>query len=150
MHIRHKIIGLCLLPINLEAINTIKALRIALNNLTHLPDDLIHHSDRVIQYCSSDYINLLNKNSIRISITKNGDPLENAVAERVNGILKNEYLCHYPLTHLSQVAELLPDIINRYNKLRPHQSINLMTPHDAQIKPPTNKTWSKKKESITL
>jgi transposase InsO family protein len=145
----HKIMGYALAD-NLEAINTIKALRMALNNLTHIPEDLIHHSDRGIQYCSSDYVNLLNENNIRISMTENGDPLENAVAERVNGILKNEYLCHFPLTHLNQVAELLPEIINRYNKLRPHQSINLMTPHEAQIRPSTNKTWSKKKESLNI
>jgi putative transposase len=145
----HKIMGYAVAD-NLEAINTTKALRMALNNLTHIPHDLIHHSDRGIQYCSSEYINLLKENNIRISMTENGDPLENAVAERVNGILKNEYLCHYPLTCLDQAEELLPDIINRYNTLRPHQSINLMTPHEAQIKRPVNKTWSKKQEIVNI
>ena len=122
----------------------------ALSELTDVPDDLIHHSDRGIQYCSSDYVNLLNENNIRISMTENGDPLENAVAERVNGIIKEEYLRHYPLSDLMQVTELTADIINRYNKLRPHQSINLMTPQQAQNQPSTNRTWSKKKESLTL
>lgn len=145
----HKIMGYAVAD-NLEAINTTRALKMALRELNDVPDDLIHHSDRGIQYCSSDYVNLLNENNIRISMTENGDPLENAVAERVNGIIKEEYLRHYPLSDLMQVTELTADIINRYNKLRPHQSINLMTPQQAQNQPSTNRTWSKKKESLTL
>ena len=53
---------------------------------------LIHHSDRGVQYCSNDYVKILQKNNIKISMTENGDPLENAIAERVNGILKDELL----------------------------------------------------------
>ena len=128
----HKIVGYHVAP-TLETVQTLQALKMALNDY-RVSDKLIHHSDRGIQYCSWEYVSLLTENKIIISMTENGDPRENAIAERLNGILKEEYLCHYPLTHLSQVAELLPDIINRYNKLRPHQSINLMTPHDAQIK----------------
>ena len=53
---------------------------------------LIHHSDRGIQYCSHEYVKLLQDNNIKISMTEDGDPRDNAIAERVNGILKDEYL----------------------------------------------------------
>ena len=131
---------------NLEAVNTTKALHMALGNLTEIPDCLIHHSDRGIQYCSFDYTNCLKENNIQISMTENGDPLENPVAERINGILKDEYLRHYPLTNLNQVLELLSDVVDRYNRLRPHQSINMITPevaHEKQLL--INRTWSKKR-----
>jgi putative transposase len=84
---------------------------------------LIHHSDRGIQYCSSDYINLLVKNEIAISMTENGDALENALAERVNGILKQEYLEHYKITDIYQAKNYLDQAIKLYNSERPHMSI---------------------------
>jgi putative transposase len=146
----HKIVGYAVAD-NLEAINTTKALHMALGNLTEIPDCLIHHSDRGIQYCSFDYVNLLKQKNIQISMTENGDPLENPVAERINGILKEEYLRHYPLTNLNQVLELVTDVVDRYNRLRPHQSINMITPevaHEKQL--PINRTWSKKKQYVTL
>jgi transposase InsO family protein len=146
----HKIMGYTVAD-NLEAINTTKALQLALENLSETPDCLIHHSDRGIQYCSLDYVNILKQNNIKISMTENGDPLENPVAERINGILKEEYLRHYPLTNLNQVVELVADIVNRYNRLRPHQSINMITPevvHEKQLS--VNRTWSKKKQYVTL
>jgi putative transposase len=146
----HKIMGYAVAD-NLEAVNTTKALHMALGNLTEIPDCLIHHSDRGIQYCSFDYTNCLKENNIQISMTENGDPLENPVAERINGILKDEYLRHYPLTNLNQVLELLSDVVDRYNRLRPHQSINMITPevaHEKQLL--INRTWSKKKEYLTL
>ncbi|QMU28144.1 transposase family protein [Adhaeribacter radiodurans] len=55
---------------------------------------LIHHSDRGLQYCSREYIQVLESYDIQISMTQNGDPLENPIAERINGILKQEYLGH--------------------------------------------------------
>lgn len=146
----HKIMGYAVAD-NLEAVNTTRALHMALYNLTEIPDCLIHHSDRGIQYCSFDYVSLLKQNNIQISMTENGDPLENPVAERINGILKEEYLRHYPLTNLKQVIELVDDVVDRYNRLRPHQSINMITPevaHEKQL--PVNRTWSKKKEYLIL
>jgi len=84
-------------------------------------------------------------------MSENGDPLENAVAERINGILKHEYLKHYPLTDLESGLHLLDDIVNRYNTMRPHESINLMTPEVAhKSQSIVHKTWSRKTESITL
>jgi len=93
----HKIMGYAVAD-SLEAVHTTKALQMALNNLGEIPDCLIHHSDRGIQYCSFDYVNMLKQSNIQTSMTENGDPLENPIAERINGILKDEYLRHYPLT----------------------------------------------------
>ena len=146
----HKIVGHAVAD-NLEAMHTTTALQMALNNLEVVPDSLIHHSDRGIQYCSFEYVNILKQNNIQISMTENGDPLENAVAERINGILKDEYLRHYPLTNLEEVTDLLIDVVHRYNRLRPHQSINLVTPdvvHEKQLL--INRTWSKKERNLTL
>jgi putative transposase len=146
----HKIMGFAIAD-NLEAVHTTKALQMALNNLREIPEYLIHHSDRGIQYCSFDYVSVLKQNNIQISMTENGDPLENPIAERINGILKDEYLRHYPLTDIEQVAELLTDVVDRYNRLRPHQSINLVTPdvvHEKQLL--INRTWSKKERNLTL
>jgi transposase InsO family protein len=146
----HKIMGYAIAD-NLEAISTTNALRMALANLTEIPTQLIHHSDRGIQYCCAGYVNLLNDHNIRISMSEKGDPLENAVAERINGILKHEYLIHYPLIDLEQAKELVADIVDRYNRLRPHESINLMTPEEGHESHSTiNKTWSRKSKSITL
>lgn len=146
----HKVMGYVVAD-NLESVHTTKALEMALGNLTEPPETLIHHSDRGIQYCSYDYVNMLKKNNIQISMTENGDPLENPIAERINGILKEEYIRHYPLTNLKQVAELLRDIVYRYNALRPHQSINMVTPdivHKKQLS--INRTWTKKKQHVEL
>jgi transposase InsO family protein len=146
----HKVMGYSVAE-NLEAIHTIKALQMALSNLQEVPECLTHHSDRGIQYCSYSYVNLLKQNGIQISMTENGDPLENPVAERINGILKEEYLRHYPISNQCQAMELLDDVIERYNKLRPHQSINMVTPdvvHEKQLL--INRTWSKKKQYVSI
>jgi putative transposase len=75
----------------LEASGSIKALKMALQHNDNI-STLIHHSDRGVQYCCNDYVGILNNRKIKISMTENGDPLENAIAERVNGILKDELL----------------------------------------------------------
>src|SRR5207253_8475855 len=85
-----KIVGYCLLD-TLAAAGPLMALKMALLNNPEI-SDLIHHSDRGVQYCCDEYIHLLKKYGIKISMTESGDPLENALAERVNGILKQEVL----------------------------------------------------------
>ena len=145
----HKIMGHALAE-NLESIHTIRALKMALNNLSQVPDNLIHHSDRGVQYCSTEYVSLLTQNNIQISMSETGDPLDNAVAERINGILKEEYLSHYPISNLNEAMELVTDVINRYNRLRPHLSINLLTPHQAHQMPSTNKNWRRKRKSLNI
>lgn len=103
---------------------------------------LIHHSDRGVQYCSSDYVKKLNKNGVNISMTENGSPYENAIAERVNGILKDEYLYDYKVNNLEQARKRVRDVIELYNNERPHSSIGNLTPslvHEKNIK--TKKLW---------
>jgi len=125
----HKIVGYQVAD-TLEAIESIKALQMALSVLgteSHL--NLIHHSDRGIQYCSHAYVNLLQNHDIKISMTENGDPLENAIAERINGIIKEEYLENYEVQNIKQAKELLKAVVDLYNNERPHMSIGNLTPN---------------------
>jgi transposase InsO family protein len=103
---------------------TIKALKMAFRELrdsfqSHF--QLIHHSDRGSQYCAYSYVNLLKKKQIRISMTQNGDPLENAIAERVNGIIKDEYLLNYQCDNIIEAKEKLAKAVWLYNNERPPQ-----------------------------
>jgi putative transposase len=125
-----KIIGWELGP-TLEAKYTIKALQMAINQLPKGTKNVIHHSDRGVQYCCDDYIKLLNKNHFQISMTENGDPRENAVAERVNGILKDEWLNQIKLKSREDAIRQLIRIIWVYNNDRPHSSLDMKTPNYA-------------------
>lgn len=127
----HKIVGFYLCE-DLSAKGCVQALKMALkNNPSH--DNLIHHSDRGLQYCSHDYVELLTFNKIKISMTQNGDPLENAMAERVNGILKEELLeiCYATFAD-AQIA--VASAISTYNFQRPHSSVDMLTPVVAHTK----------------
>jgi putative transposase len=114
----------------MEAIESIQALQMALSALgaeSHL--HLIHHSDRGIQYCSHAYVKLLQDYNIKISMTESGDPLENALAERINGIIKEEYLETYDISNLKDAKKLLKSVVELYNTERPHMSISNLTPN---------------------
>ncbi len=127
---------------NLGAVNAIKALQMALSQLPVDVKSLIHHSDRGVQYCSSKYVKLLNKHEISISMTENGDPLENAVAERINGILKTEWINEIKLKSLRSAMFQIKGIIEIYNKKRPHSSIEMLTPEQAHKgKGPLKRLW---------
>ena len=130
-----KIVGYCLSQ-TLEAHHSIQALKMALSALGGTENNLsvTHHSDRGVQYCSQKYVNLLEENNIQISMTENGDPLENALAERVNGILKEEYLYNYIVENFNEAKELLDAIIKLYNNERPHMSIGYITPEKVHSK----------------
>lgn len=119
---------------SLEAINAVQALKQALKGLASPVSELIHHSDRGIQYCCNEYVKVLNKNNIRISMTQNGDPLENAIAERVNGILKVEWLYDQKFASFEQAKAYIHKIIHIYNTQRPHSSIDMLTPEQAHLK----------------
>ena len=126
----------------LEAVESIKALRMAIEDNLVALDCLIHHSDRGIQYCSSGYVSLLNKHKIVISMSEKGDPLENPVAERVNGIIKNEYLDCYQVNTLHVARQLLDRVVEVYNCERPHMSLGNLTPHQVhQHAMETKKIW---------
>ena len=110
---------------------------------------VIHHSDRGMQYCSNDYVALLKKHHARISMTQNGDPYENALAERVNGILKTELISEtYP--DLREAMQHIARCITIYNYRRVHSSLNWQIPNDVHNqKGPQVKKWKnyyKKKE----
>lgn len=113
---------------NMGSENAVMALEQAIVNANGLVHGTIHHSDRGMQYCSGDYVKILQSNKMRISMTENGDPYENAVAERVNGILKDEWLYEMKLKNKSQTSGILDQIIALYNENRPHLSLNYQTP----------------------
>ena len=125
-----KIVGFYL-AITLEAIGCINALQMAIAGCSDC-SQLTHHSDRGVQYCSFNYVDLLKGRHIKISMTENGDPLENAIAERVNGILKEELLEQkYPDFKTAQQGVAKAIVI--YNALRPHSSCNMLTPQMAHL-----------------
>lgn len=125
-----KIVGFCL-SMNLSADGCIQALKMAIANASS--NVLIHHSDRGTQYCSLDYVALLAKNKINISMTQSGDPLENALAERVNGILKDELLENQYLD-FNRAKEAVAVAVSIYNHQRPHSSIDMLTPVQAYLR----------------
>jgi putative transposase len=129
-----KIVGYALNP-TLEAKGCIEALEMAVNGRRNLnPFTLIHHSDRGIQYCSFDYVNILMKANIAISMTQSGSPYENALAERVNGIIKNEFFPKKIYQNYKEAKKTIARIILTYNERRPHSSINFLTPEQAHSK----------------
>lgn len=141
----HKVMGYHIAD-NLESVHTTNALRMALESINET-NNLIHHSDRGLQYCSSEYVELLRSRNIQISMTENGDPLENPIAERINGIIKNEYLKHHTITNQTNAMQILERVVAKYNQQRPHQSINLLTPELVhQHKLLVNRKWSKQKQ----
>ena len=128
----------------------IKALQMALLSRRKVSIGLIHHSDRGIQYCSSMYVNILETNGILISMTQNGDPYENPIAERVNGILKEEFNLYQTFTGIEHAQYVVEDSIFNYNHHRPHGTCDFLTPENAHTKNgKLNKKWKnyyKKKE----
>ena len=125
-----KIIGWHLAD-NLGSDNAILALYMAISQLPANSGEIIHHSDRGIQYCSLKYVKILETHGIKISMTENGDPYENAIAERVNGILKTEWLYDMNLHNHYEATEAINQIIRIYNTERLHSSIEMLTPDQA-------------------
>lgn len=123
---------------------TKQALSMALNERRY-NKPLIHHSDRGLQYCSKDYTSLLGDNNIRISMTQTGSPYDNAVAERVNGILKQELGLDEQFESIHQAKKQVDQAVILYNGFRPHFSNHLLTPeqmhHQKKLKP---RTWKRK------
>jgi transposase InsO family protein len=120
------IVGWNLSP-TLEATGPLAALRMALPTIGSTRR-CIHHSDRGVQYCCNEYVQLLFRAKMRISMCWVGSPEQNAVAERVNGILKEEFLLdqQFPNFHLAFAAT--KEGVHTYNHLRPHTSLEYETP----------------------
>lgn len=117
---------------NMNAENVAKALKMAIKNrITN--DELIHHSDRGLQYCSDYYQAILKKNNIKPSMTDGYDCYQNALAERINGILKQEFLL-YKAESKQQLNKMIKESIYIYNNRRPHLSLNMQTPNKVHEK----------------
>ena len=89
---------------------------------------LVHHSDRGCQYRSAQYVDTLSCKGIKTSMTQDDSPYDNAIAERVNGILKQEWLDGEDFADLREVREKVEEVVRLYNTRRPHMAIGLNTP----------------------
>ena len=147
-----KIVGFDLSD-SLSTEGSLKALNMAVRRRVYPEKTLIHHSDRGLQYCSDGYQELLTKNNILCSMTTSYDPYSNAVAERVNGIIKNEFNLEIIKVDLEILKKIVAETVLIYNTERPHLSCSLLTPnqmHQQQtIKIKTYKTKNLSKEALT-
>ncbi|RZM18252.1 MAG: IS3 family transposase [Pedobacter sp.] len=134
-----KIIGFSLSH-DLSTDNCLRALKMALSTrMTDKP--LVHHSDRGTQYCSVAYTKLLKRKGIEISMTESGNPRDNAIAERVNGILKMELLKE-KYDDIKTAIQSIERAITIYNELRPHTSLDMLTPKKAHaMTGPIKRRW---------
>lgn len=128
----------------LEAHWAVQALLMAIGQSTGSLVGLIHHSDRGIQYCCGAYIELLTLHKIQPSMTQNSDPLENPIAERINLTLKDEFMDNYKEGYQNKAQALaeIPVNIEFYNQVRPHSSVERLTPNQAHTKTgPLERKW---------
>lgn len=134
---------------NMEAASTLKALQMAVKSRQY-NGPLIHHSDRGLQYCSRIYTSYLLEKGITVSMTENGDPYENAVAERMNGILKSEFGLSDKLDDLKGASKQTRESISTYNQNRPHLSCSMLTPMQMHNQSRIKLKTYKRKSSDTL
>ena len=134
---------------DLSAQGCLDALEMAMADRKYPQEKLIHHSDRGSQYCSKGYVDLLTSGNIAVSMTENGDPYENAIAERVNGILKGEFDLYGTQTGLRETKGKIRENIKTYNQIRPHASCDYLTPEQAHLKNgELKKRWKPKKYKL--
>lgn len=129
---------------SMEACHTLDALHMSLNNKKLKERKTIHHSDRGVQYCSYAYTDLLKENDFQISMTQSSEPTDNAIAERINGILKDEYGLDRTFKSVEEVEKRVREVVRLYNEERPHLSLGMLTPTQAHKKPDGtqfNKLW---------
>ncbi len=115
----------------MKASDVVKALNMAIKNRQY-GHDAIHHSDRGLQYCSALYQSVLEANNIKPSMTDGYDCYQNALAERINGILKQEFLL-YQCNTLDELKILVRESISIYNEVRPHLSLDMNTPNNVHV-----------------
>ncbi len=135
---------------SLETVGCSNALKMALKKRNYPLRELIHHSDRGVQYCSDEYQTLLTKNRIGCSMTECYDPYENAVAERVNGILKQEFLLESQHSYLEWMKKMVKQSVQIYNQERPHFSLHLQTPEQTHKEENIQIRTYKKEKSDSL
>lgn len=138
---------------NLTTESSLIALKMALKLRADKGLALIHHSDRGLQYCADDYQKMLNRQNVKCSMTNNGDPYENAVAERINGILKQEFMIDTYHQDLEIMKTIIKEAIEIYNNQRPHYSNYMLTPEQmhtqSEIQMRTYKTKNSSKYELT-
>lgn len=138
---------------NMNTNSSVMALKMAVGQRKSKETPLIHHSDRGLQYCANDYQSVLSKNGILPSMTQNSDPYENAVAERINGILKQEFMIDKYNQDLKIRKCIVKEAVDIYNEQRPHYSNYMLTPNQMhmqnQIKMRTYKTKNSSKLLLT-
>lgn len=117
---------------SLSAQGSLKALKMALKTKNYT-GRLLHHSDRGLQYCSKEYTDLLKKNDINISMTEKYDPYENALAERMNRTLKEEFLLAEKFKSMRLAELTVKESVQIYNNLRPHLSCSMLTPNQVHL-----------------
>lgn len=113
---------------NMETESMIKALKMALGERKNPLMPTIHHSDRGLQYCSKEYMQTTSENNIKLSMTENGDPYENALAERMNRTIKEEFGMDRRLKSKELVKKLVAETVVLYNQKRPHLALHMKTP----------------------
>lgn len=114
---------------NLNTESSLVALKLAIKQRKNKEIPLIHHSDRGLQYCANEYQKVLSKHRIIPSMTQNSDPYENAVAERINGILKQEFYIDKYNKELPIMKQIIKETVVIYNEKRPHLSNHMLTPN---------------------
>jgi transposase InsO family protein len=118
---------------NMDATTVTDALRKAIKNRS-FNNELIHHSDRGSQYCSQEYVNEARSAAIKMSMTEQSDPYENALAERMNRTIKEEFCLDHQLKSKEQTYQAVKQAIWLYNNYRPHQALSLKTPEQQHQK----------------
>lgn len=124
-----KIVGYAIAD-NMETESMIPALRMAAKQKQNKHISTIHHSDRGLQYCSKEYASLINENKMQLSMTQNSDPYENALAERMNRTIKEEFGMNRSLKSKSQLIKLVTESVSLYNNYRPHLALKMKTPQE--------------------
>jgi transposase InsO family protein len=131
-----KIVGYAIAD-NMETESMIRALTMAARQKQNKHLSTIHHSDRGLQYCSKEYASVIKENNMQLSMTQNSDPYENALAERMNRTIKEEFGMNRSLKSKSQAIKLLTESVSLYNNYRPHLALKMKTPAQVyQIKNP--------------
>ncbi len=113
---------------NMEATTVAQALKMAIDHRLYPDRKLIHHSDRGLQYCSSEYVCVANADHIQMSMTEQSDPYENALAERMNRTIKEEFCLDSTLKTKQLTIDSVKQAIDLYNNYRPHLALSLKTP----------------------
>src|SRR5690606_26184878 len=143
-----QIMGFCFRK-DLSAQGCIEAIKMALGNRMYPEGALIHHSDRGSQYCSKAYVDVLLEGQVAISMTENGDPYENPVAERLNGILKADFNLYRSTVGFKETEKRIARNILAYNTIRPHLSVDMMTPEQAHLRSGVlRKRWKPRKGKL--